>query len=59
MGLRVRWQAVSAADTRKEIIAIVQIQKCSYSIAAGRLGWPRCHSFSKSGGVGVVRHKMF
>lgn len=34
---------------RKEIITIVQIRKCSYSISAGKLeGWQqRCHSFQQ------------
>lgn len=41
---KVRWQALNAAEEGKEIITIVQILECSYSIFAGRklgawIGW--------------------
>lgn len=41
--LKVRWQALNAAEERKEIITIVQIRECSYSILAGRK-WGRLSS---------------
>lgn len=35
-GFEVRWQAMNAAEERKEIITTVQIRKCSYSISMER-----------------------